>query len=289
MTDLTRGIYRRIYSGFIEGQRINKLSLQAEAWFWRVLATTDDFGNAKGEARSCWLATVGHRDNITVKHVSNWLQEMVDVGLIFFYEVKGERFLHVTGFEEMQPCGRNGKRIQRFAPPDESRTIQVNPEKSRINVSPDTEEEEDTDTHTEEEKESRSATAVSVFDYWKKESGHVHAHFTDKRRSRVVARLKQGYSAEQLQTAIRGCLASPFHRGQNDTGEKYDDLELICRDGEHVEKFIAISENGGSQNGKPTASQRRIDQLRANAEFLRSGGGAVNRQEPDSGGIATIG
>lgn len=30
VTDLTRGVYRRLYAGFIKGQRINKISLQAE-------------------------------------------------------------------------------------------------------------------------------------------------------------------------------------------------------------------------------------------------------------------
>lgn len=281
VTDLTRGIYRRIYSGFIEGQRINKLSLQAEAWFWRVLATADDFGNAKAEPRSCWLATVGHRENITAKHVGAWLQEMAENGLILFYQAKGERFLHITGFEEMQPSGRNGKRIQRHPPPDESSGFQVNPEKSRINVSPDTEEDNHTDTEEDNENTSRSALAVSVFDFWRVETNHEHAHFTPKRRRKVLDRLRDGYTPERIQIAIRGCLASGFHQGQNDTGTKYDDLELICRDGEHLEKFIAIFENGGTSNGKPkTASERNVSNLKNSLARFQGRSGSDNSQEP---------
>lgn len=290
VTDLTRGVYRRIYSGFTTGQRINKLSLPAEAWFWRILVMVDDFGNGHADPDICHAKTAGKRTSkVSPKHVSGWLREMQQAGLITFYEHKGDPYLHVVGFEESQPGGRNGKRIKRFPLPGESGCIQMNPDESRCAVSPENTNENTNDPDTEDERVSRSATALSVFDYWRQESGHAHAHFTDKRRSRVLARLKQGYSVEQLQSAIRGCLASPFHRGQNDTGERYDDLELICRDGEHVEKFIAISENGVSRNGKPSASERRVDQLRANAEFLRSGGGAVNRQEPNSGGLATAG
>lgn len=47
---------------------------------------------------------------------------------------------------------------------------------------------------------------------------------------------------------------------------------------------------GGSSNGhKPTASERRVDQLKANAEFLRSAGGAADSQEPDRRRIASTG
>src|SRR5262245_32917897 len=128
--DLTKGIYRRIYAGYITGQRINKVSLQAEAWFWRVLSVVDDFGNAKAEPEACWLATVGKRHgSVTVSHVKKWLREMADAKLIVLYRAEDEWYLHVTGFESIQPCGKNGKRVQRFPIPDESRIIQVNPEK----------------------------------------------------------------------------------------------------------------------------------------------------------------
>lgn len=126
VTDLTKGIYRRLYGGFVKGQRINKLSLNAEAWFWRILATVDDFGNAEADPELCRSATAGRR-NVTTAQVSKWLKEMRQVGLIEIYKVKGEWFLHVTGFEESQPAGKNGKRIMRVPIPGESGCIQINP------------------------------------------------------------------------------------------------------------------------------------------------------------------
>lgn len=129
VTDLTRGVYRRLYGGFITGQRINRLSLSAEAWFWRVLVSVDDFGNGRADPELCRAKTAGNR-RVTARQVSGWLREMNNVGLIQFYMSKGEPFLHVVGFEENQPAGRNGKRFKRVPSLDESGCIQVNPDLS---------------------------------------------------------------------------------------------------------------------------------------------------------------
>lgn len=127
VTDLTRGVYRRLYGGFITGQRINKLSLNAEAWFWRVLVSVDDFGNGRADPELCRAATAGNR-RVTAKQVSGWLREMRDVGLVEFYTVKDEPLLHIVGFESTQPSGKNGRRIKRCPLPDESKGIQGNPD-----------------------------------------------------------------------------------------------------------------------------------------------------------------
>lgn len=37
--------------------------------------------------------------------------------------------------------------------------------------------------------------------------------------------------------AVRGIVYSPHHMGDNDTGTKYDSLELIFRDAKHAELF----------------------------------------------------
>lgn len=129
VTDLTRGVYRRLYAGFIKGQRINKLSLQAEAWFWRVLTTVDDFGNGEADPELCRAATVGRRTNVTKAQIGKWLDEMEAVKLISFYSVKGEKYLNVLKFESWQPAGKNGRRIKRFPAPEEA---SGNPGESKI-------------------------------------------------------------------------------------------------------------------------------------------------------------
>lgn len=153
VTDLTRGVYRRLYGGFITGQRINKLSLQAEAWFWRVFVAADDFGNGRADPELCRSATAGNR-KVTARQVGCWLQEMGNVGLLEFYAVRNERFLHIVGFEASQPAGKNGKRLKRFPGPDESGEIRVNPDSSSAS---------DSDTHSEDDPYSDNEAARMPF------------------------------------------------------------------------------------------------------------------------------
>lgn len=127
-TDLRRGIYRRIYGGFITGRRINTVSLAAEAWFWRINAVVDDFGNAHADPMLLRNATAGRRQDVTADQVAAWLGELADAGLVLLYEAGNEQYLHVVDFETIQPAGKNGKRIQKHPPPPGC--IQVNPDES---------------------------------------------------------------------------------------------------------------------------------------------------------------
>jgi uncharacterized phage protein (TIGR02220 family) len=81
-----------------------------------------------------------------------------------------------------------------------------------------------------------------VFDYWKKVTGKKSARLDDKRKKLVSARLKEGYSVEDLCLAIDGNKLSPFHQGNNDTGKVHDSLGLILRDAEKVDQFIGYTQ-----------------------------------------------
>ena len=63
-------------------------------------------------------------------------------------------------------------------------------------------------------------------------------------RRRIAARIREGYSADDLRRAIDGCHKSPHHCGENPGGKLYQSLELITRDSKHVQQFLEISENG---------------------------------------------
>ncbi len=90
----------------------------------------------------------------------------------------------------------------------------------------------------------RAEQARQVFAHWcerMKKGGRTA--FDDKRRRAVEARLRDGYSVADLCRAIDGCALTPHNMGQNDRGQRYDDLELVCRDAAHVDRFIANAEN----------------------------------------------
>jgi hypothetical protein len=86
-----------------------------------------------------------------------------------------------------------------------------------------------------------SVKAKEVFDHWVSVMGkQASTKFpsTSKRYINVVARLKEGFSVDDLKRAVDGCKATPHNMGQNDRGETYNDLELICRNVENVERFM---------------------------------------------------
>jgi hypothetical protein len=91
---------------------------------------------------------------------------------------------------------------------------------------------------------------------------------TSKEWKLIEARLKEGYTVADLCAAIDGCHKSPFHLGENDTGKRYTNLDLIVRDSSHVNDFIEIA----STDSGPALSERTRRTLRAGQQFLEGDG-----------------
>lgn len=87
------------------------------------------------------------------------------------------------------------------------------------------------------------ARILEVFEHWKQVLDHPKAKLGDERERAVKARLAQGYTVDDLKRAVDGCAVTPHNMGQNDRGEVYDDLALICRDGGQVERFMRNAES----------------------------------------------
>lgn len=116
-----------------------------------------------------------------------------------------------------------------------------------------------------------SQNVVEVFEFWQTTLDHPTARLTSEREKKIKARLKS-YSVEQIKDAILGCSLSPHHQGQNDRHQIYDDLELICRDDTHLEKFIGYGRKPKGENGKPTNGRTgNSSVINEWAEFARSG------------------
>lgn len=100
-----------------------------------------------------------------------------------------------------------------------------------------------------------AAAADDVFAHWRDtlRKGSPRLIFDDERKARVKARLKEGYTVEDLKRAIDGCGQTPHNMGKNDRHEKYDDLELICRNAAHVDRFMANAKQGAPAAESPPA------------------------------------
>lgn len=94
------------------------------------------------------------------------------------------------------------------------------------------------------EEEREPGSGDPVFEHWVKVMGRdpSRTKLNAKRREKLRARRREGYSDEMLCRAVDGCSLSEFHMGKNDRGEKYNDLDTILKDGTTVEKHAARAE-----------------------------------------------
>jgi hypothetical protein len=122
---------------------------------------------------------------------------------------------------------------------------------------------------------SERAAVERIFRYWQKQMNKPHAKLTRGRERKIIARLDQGYTEEEIKQAIDGCYLSDFHMGRSDRGTAvYNDLTLICRNGSKLEQFIAIAKaanepllattnyyDGGNGREQKSASRRRVEKF----------------------------
>lgn len=97
-------------------------------------------------------------------------------------------------------------------------------------------------------KEQRSKAAgvldehvLQVYEYWLEQMrpGRKRVPALDDRRRLKIASAIADYGVDDCIQAINGCGASDFHMGRNKAGKRYDDLELIFRDQDHIERFLS--------------------------------------------------
>ena len=102
------------------------------------------------------------------------------------------------------------------------------------------------------ESSTRDLPVKEVFNHWKSETWSGKGKepiLTTARRNRIKARLKEGFSSDDLKQAISGLSADPFYRGDNDRGTAFLGIETLLRDAGQVEKGIAKLAAGST---KPT-------------------------------------
>lgn len=78
-----------------------------------------------------------------------------------------------------------------------------------------------------------------VFDFWVTTSWTgrgIKPVLTDKRK-RLIQRAVKDYGSENCKLAITGNSLSDWHQGKNPNNKKYNSIELILRDAEHIENF----------------------------------------------------
>lgn len=89
----------------------------------------------------------------------------------------------------------------------------------------------------------------AVFLHWSQTFKKPRARCDEKRFKKISSALRCGYTVEDLCTAINGCHSSRWHMGENDRRRPYISIELIFRDADHIDDFMARVPTKKTQHG----------------------------------------
>ncbi len=101
--------------------------------------------------------------------------------------------------------------------------------------------------------------AQEVFEYWRNKTGHKRARYTQDKATPINARLKDGYTVEDLKLAIDGALGSSWHMGGNDARLKYDSIPNMLSNSTKVDRHI---ERGEEKRRKAQLNTRQSTGLK---------------------------
>lgn len=86
-------------------------------------------------------------------------------------------------------------------------------------------------------KENLKENINTIFEFWKSIFSKTEkVVLSDKRKTKILARLKQGYTVDEIKQAIVNCSQSDYH-----IKNAYTDIELICREPEKLDRFINMN------------------------------------------------
>jgi hypothetical protein len=103
----------------------------------------------------------------------------------------------------------------------------------------------------------------TIFAFWQKVMASPKSAMDKKRRALIEVAL-QSYQPADICKAIRGCSKSPHNMGKNERNTKYNGLNLILRDAEHIDYFMNLD----SGSARPAAETVDEMNARITAEFL---------------------
>lgn len=276
------GRIRTLKPEILEDQKTAELDDCAYRVFIGLIMLSDDYGRGRADPR--WLAGQilwgrgGTVDEIkdALATLSKPTREGQDDSLIILYADGNQPYYAVRQWERHQRVDKPGK--PRIPAPDcvKSITCDESSPKSRETLATDLGP-RTSDLGTSDLGASivPAAPVTRVAGEVEQVVAHYRKHHpralprvtsASKEYRQVAARLREGYTVQDLCDAIDGCHASAWHMGQNDRRTRYNSLELITRTADKVTQFIEILR--GERSG-PQHTQKTSRTAQAAAEFAR--------------------
>ncbi len=259
-----------------------------------ICAVADDEGRFKAPADYLHGEVFTH-DSVSVEDVQTALERLDDVDFIRLYSVRGRVFGWLPTWNEHQripptrfvksklpaPPKRKSRRqtagipqaavvLARAPRSDRKGSEGIGEEGKGSEVSVTTSPHSaDAETALVLKSEISVSPVVQVFRTWIASTGRSGKTLLDNKRQRLIARALAGYELEDILDAVDGWRFDAHHRGENDHGRPYNDLGLILRDPEHIERFRDFKRRPVAvviPTGKPSMSAFYRDQAAKHAE-----------------------
>jgi hypothetical protein len=244
------------------------MSAEATGWVWKHspytgsklvihLAVADVVNDAHGN--EFWMSQAGlaEKARVTRQSVCEWFRDAIDRGLVECVRDNSTagkpncyRLLMPTGVSPIV-TGGVGKSDRGVSAMPTGGVGKSDTELKRTKEGTKTSLSlvEEVDENATESDSSFASSAKKVFDTWVEATGKdpKKAKLNRARTDKIRARLKEGYSVDDLCAAVRGIAMSAWHTGDNPDGKRYDDITVALRDGAQVEKFRDLCEQGGER------------------------------------------
>jgi hypothetical protein len=217
---------------------------------FRVLAVLGTY--ADHESGWCWpkQSTIAEAAGMDQPGVSRCIAQLVDLGYVEIGQNTGRGKSYRLVHDHPQP--RDAMTVEQTCADDmaamcSSHSQGTNPKNDSLNV-------KRVLTNPVElslDGDGRDPVVV-VFEAWRETTGKDRAVLDQKRRRLIQARLTDGYTTADLVTAVGGWRYSPHHRGENERNTVYNDLGLLLRDSDHVDRMIEFAQRGNGGGSSRT-------------------------------------
>jgi hypothetical protein len=231
---------RSIKPEFPQSESMGNVSRDARLTFIQLWTIADDEGRLRGNSRMLASLLFPYDDDAPGL-IDGWLKELEDEGCIVRYTSGKQNYIQLCNWLVHQKIDKPSK--SKIPPFDESSRIVAKPLEvsSEEGIKDQGEEGKGSEPHVERRGASPDRDVVGeVFAYWQKTMNSPGSKLDDKRRKAIVNALKL-YEPRQVCEAILGCSRSVWHMGQNDRHRKFNGLDLILRDAEHIDMFVELA------------------------------------------------
>lgn len=247
----------RVLRDWTDSEVMDNLSPGAEVFFTRLIMRADDYGSYHANPKLLKAGLFPLKTYSETK-VAEWLNECIDAGLVFEYEVAGKTYIRIDKFGQRMRNMRN-----KFPEPlsDKSPQVAANGRKSP----PETRNQKlETETRNESETETESASAqVDVWprfdDWW---------DLYDKGRSKAKCKKKWEKISQEVREEIM-IHTGDYVRATPDKQYRKDPTTYLNNESWNDEIIVRTNGKGIAKDLQHTVAA--IDNIVADRDYSRTG------------------